>query len=117
MTRADVDPMLPDRPVATTAQRSFVKLFMDGVIDSRTRYRLQDYPGVPGHKSNPCVMPHVLPMCRAVAGQGARLAFASDWLVRMCRCCTGNIETIAAEGIAGLGITLTILGGKITFGG
>ncbi|MFO1176717.1 MAG: amidohydrolase [Paracoccaceae bacterium] len=31
----------------------FVKMFMDGVIDSRTAYRLTDYPGHPGHRSEP----------------------------------------------------------------
>ncbi len=29
----------------------FVKMFMDGVVDSRTAYMLNDYPGVPGHKA------------------------------------------------------------------
>jgi predicted amidohydrolase YtcJ len=31
----------------------FVKMFMDGVVDSRTAYMLQDYPGQPGHRSEP----------------------------------------------------------------
>jgi predicted amidohydrolase YtcJ len=31
----------------------FVKLFMDGVIDSRTAFLLHDYPGQPGHRSEP----------------------------------------------------------------
>lgn len=31
----------------------FVKLFMDGVIDSGTAFTLQDYPGRPGHRSEP----------------------------------------------------------------
>ncbi len=31
----------------------FVKLFMDGVIDSGTAYMLNDYPGRPGHRSEP----------------------------------------------------------------
>lgn len=31
----------------------FVKLFMDGVIDSGTAFRLDDYPGQPGHRSEP----------------------------------------------------------------
>ncbi|WP_309667216.1 amidohydrolase [Tabrizicola sp.] len=34
-------------------QSGFVKMFMDGVIDSRTAYMLQDYPGMPGHRSEP----------------------------------------------------------------
>jgi predicted amidohydrolase YtcJ len=28
-------------------------MFMDGVVDSRTAFMLQDYPGVPGHRSEP----------------------------------------------------------------
>ena len=31
----------------------FVKMFMDGVVDSRTAYMLRDYPGVPGHRAEP----------------------------------------------------------------
>lgn len=31
----------------------FVKLFMDGVIDSRTAYLLRDYPDQPGHRGQP----------------------------------------------------------------
>jgi predicted amidohydrolase YtcJ len=31
----------------------FVKMFMDGVNDSRTAYMLNDYPGMPGHRSVP----------------------------------------------------------------
>ncbi len=31
----------------------FVKFFMDGVIDSGTAFMLQDYPGQPGHRSEP----------------------------------------------------------------
>jgi predicted amidohydrolase YtcJ len=31
----------------------FVKMFMDGVVDSRTAFMLNDYPGVPGHKGDP----------------------------------------------------------------
>lgn len=35
----------------------FVKLFMDGVIDSGTAYLLSDYPGQPGHRSEPLFTP------------------------------------------------------------
>jgi predicted amidohydrolase YtcJ len=34
-------------------QSGFVKMFMDGVMDSGTAYRLDDYPGQPGHRSVP----------------------------------------------------------------
>ena len=35
----------------------FVKMFMDGVIDSRTAFMLQDYPDQPGHRSDPLFPP------------------------------------------------------------
>jgi hypothetical protein len=35
----------------------FVKMFMDGVVDSRTAFMLNDYPGVPGHRSEPLFEP------------------------------------------------------------
>jgi predicted amidohydrolase YtcJ len=35
----------------------FVKMFMDGVMDSCTAYRLDDYPGHPGHRSEPLFTP------------------------------------------------------------
>jgi predicted amidohydrolase YtcJ len=38
-------------------QCGFVKLFMDGVIDSRTAYMLNDYPDVPGHRAEPLFAP------------------------------------------------------------
>jgi predicted amidohydrolase YtcJ len=38
-------------------QSGFVKLFMDGVIDSRTAYMLNDYPGMPGHRAEPLFAP------------------------------------------------------------
>lgn len=31
----------------------FVKLFMDGVVDSGTAFMLEDYPDMPGHRSEP----------------------------------------------------------------
>jgi hypothetical protein len=35
----------------------FVKMFMDGVMDSRTSFRLDDYPGHPGHRGQPLFPP------------------------------------------------------------
>lgn len=35
----------------------FVKLFMDGVIDSRTAFMVNDYPDAPGHRSEPLFPP------------------------------------------------------------
>jgi predicted amidohydrolase YtcJ len=32
---------------------NFVKMFMDGVVDSRTAFMLNDYPGHPGHRGEP----------------------------------------------------------------
>ncbi|MFN4173456.1 MAG: amidohydrolase, partial [Pseudorhodobacter sp.] len=36
-----------------------VKMFMDGVIDSRTAFMLQDYPGCPGHRAEPLFPPDI----------------------------------------------------------
>jgi predicted amidohydrolase YtcJ len=36
---------------------NFVKMFMDGVVDSRTAYMLNDYPGQPGHRAEPLFPP------------------------------------------------------------
>ncbi|MBS0574542.1 MAG: amidohydrolase [Proteobacteria bacterium] len=41
----------------TWLSSGFVKMFMDGVVDSRTAYRLDDYPGHPGHRSEPLFPP------------------------------------------------------------
>jgi predicted amidohydrolase YtcJ len=38
-------------------QSGFVKLFMDGVIDSGTAFMLDDYPDQPGHRSEPLFAP------------------------------------------------------------
>jgi predicted amidohydrolase YtcJ len=53
-----------DRAVAMTRDfdddwlsSCFVKLFMDGVIDSGTAFMLNDYPGMPGHRSRPLFAP------------------------------------------------------------
>ncbi|MDT8855137.1 amidohydrolase [Paracoccaceae bacterium Fryx2] len=35
----------------------FVKMFMDGVVDSGTAYMLHDYPGMPGHRAEPLFAP------------------------------------------------------------
>lgn len=35
----------------------FVKMFMDGVMDSRTAFMLNDYPNQPGHRSEPLFAP------------------------------------------------------------
>jgi len=32
---------------------NFVKMFMDGVVDSRTAYMVNEYPGHPGHRAEP----------------------------------------------------------------
>ena len=38
-------------------QSGFVKMFMDGVMDSGTAWRLDDYPDQPGHRSVPLFEP------------------------------------------------------------
>ncbi len=48
MTRAYADDWLSS---------GFVKMFMDGVVDSRTAYMLNDYPDQPGHRSDPLFRP------------------------------------------------------------
>ncbi len=40
-------------------QSGFVKMFMDGVLDSRTAFMLHDYPEIPGHRSEPLFAPDV----------------------------------------------------------
>ncbi|MFN7223021.1 MAG: amidohydrolase [Paracoccaceae bacterium] len=35
----------------------FVKMFMDGVVDSRTAFMVNDYPDQPGHRSEPLFAP------------------------------------------------------------
>ncbi|MDO8883462.1 MAG: amidohydrolase [Pseudotabrizicola sp.] len=38
-------------------QCGFVKMFMDGVVDSRTAFMVNDYPDQPGHRSEPLFAP------------------------------------------------------------
>ena len=38
-------------------QSGFVKMFMDGVVDSRTAFMVNDYPDEPGHRSDPLFAP------------------------------------------------------------
>lgn len=48
----------------------FVKLFMDGVMDSGTAFMLNDYPDAPGHRSEPLFAPERF---RAIATEIDRL--------------------------------------------
>jgi len=53
----------------------FVKMFMDGVVDSRTAYMLQDYPGVPEHRSEPLFEPERFKdICAEVDRRGLQIA-------------------------------------------
>lgn len=53
----------------------FVKMFMDGVVDSRTAYMLQDYPGVPGHRSLPLFEPgRFNEVCAEIDRRGLQIA-------------------------------------------
>ena len=71
-----------DRADAMTAEyRSewlscgFVKMFMDGVVDSRTAYMLHDYPGQPGHKSEPLFAPDRFnAVCTEIDRRGLQIA-------------------------------------------
>jgi len=53
----------------------FVKMFMDGVVDSRTAFMLNDYPGVTGHKSEP-LFPHArfMEVCTEIDRRGLQIA-------------------------------------------
>lgn len=53
----------------------FVKMFMDGVVDSRTAYMLNDYPGHPGHRSEPLFEPERFKeICREIDRRGLQIA-------------------------------------------
>ena len=53
----------------------FVKMFMDGVVDSRTAYMLEDYPGVPGHRSVPLFeAEHFSALCAEIDRRGLQIA-------------------------------------------
>ncbi len=53
----------------------FVKMFMDGVVDSRTAYMLRDYPGVPGHRSEPLFdAERFKEICTAIDARGLQIA-------------------------------------------
>jgi predicted amidohydrolase YtcJ len=71
-----------DRATAMTAEftgdwvsSGFVKMFMDGVVDSRTAYMLNDYPGVPGHRSEPLFAPERFKdICAEIDRRGLQIA-------------------------------------------
>ena len=53
----------------------FVKMFMDGVVDSRTAYMLHDYPGCPGHRSEPLFEPERFKdICAEIDKRGLQIA-------------------------------------------
>ncbi len=53
----------------------FVKMFMDGVVDSRTAYMLTDYPGVPGHRADPLFEPERFKtICAEIDRRGLQIA-------------------------------------------
>lgn len=53
----------------------FVKMFMDGVVDSRTAFMLTDYPGVPGHRAEPLFEPeHFKAVCTEIDRRGLQIA-------------------------------------------
>ena len=53
----------------------FVKMFMDGVIDSGTAFMLRDYPGRPGHRSQPLFEPaRFAEVCAAIDRRGLQIA-------------------------------------------
>ena len=53
----------------------FVKMFMDGVVDSRTAFMLRDYPGVPGHRGEPLFDPDRFnKICTEIDRRGLQIA-------------------------------------------
>ncbi len=53
----------------------FVKMFMDGVVDSRTAFMLTDYPGVPGHRAEPLFEPERFKaVCTEIDRRGLQIA-------------------------------------------
>lgn len=53
----------------------FVKMFMDGVVDSRTAYMLHDYPGCPGHRAEPLFPPdRFAEICTEIDRRGLQIA-------------------------------------------
>lgn len=53
----------------------FVKMFMDGVVDSRTAFMLNDYPGVPGHRADPLFEPaRFKAICAEIDRRGLQIA-------------------------------------------
>ena len=53
----------------------FVKMFMDGVVDSRTAFMLNDYPGMPGHRSLPLFDPaRFKDICTEIDRRGLQIA-------------------------------------------
>jgi hypothetical protein len=53
----------------------FVKMFMDGVVDSRTAFMLNDYPGMPGHRSEPLFAPaRFAEICTEIDRRGMQIA-------------------------------------------
>ena len=71
-----------DRADAMTAEYNsdwlscgFVKMFMDGVVDSRTAFMLNDYPGQPGHRSEPLFDPDRFnAVCTEIDRRGLQIA-------------------------------------------
>lgn len=52
-----------------------VKIFMDGVIDSRTAHMTEDYPGAPGHRSMPLFEPERFKeVCTEIDRRGLQIA-------------------------------------------
>ncbi len=53
----------------------FVKMFMDGVVDSRTAFMLNDYPGMPGHRAEPLFGPEWFEaICAEIDRRGLQIA-------------------------------------------
>ncbi len=74
-----------------------VKMFMDGVVDSRTALMTEDYPGVPGHRADPLFEPEWFrQVCTEIDRRGLQIAVhcVGDGAVRV------TIDGIEAAGRA-----------------
>ena len=75
----------------------FVKMFMDGVVDSRTAFMLDDYPAAPGHRSFPLFEPERFKaICAEIDRRGLQIAVHAigDGAVRV------TIDGYEAAGVA-----------------
>ena len=95
-----------DRASAMTAEYSddwlscgFVKMFMDGVVDSGTAYMLNDYPGMVGHRSAPLFDPQRFnDICVEIDRRGLQIAVHAIGDAAVRQTIDGYAAALAANG-------------------